>query len=105
MALDDHLQVSLDICNAGKYAGHEVVQLYIQDLVASVTSPVKELKGFQKIYLCPGERRSISFSIPVSTLGFHDDKMAYIVEPGTFRLWIGADSTEGLSMDFEVIGT
>ena len=86
-----------------KYAGTEVVQLYVQDKVASVARPVKELKGFQRVTLQPGETKTVTFSLPVSELAFWNIDMKKVVEPGEFKLWLGTNSEEGLSADFEVI--
>jgi beta-glucosidase len=96
------LKVSCVVKNASDRAGDEVVQLYIRDLVSSVTRPVKELKGFQKITLKPGEERQICFELPAESLGFHGLEMKYTVEPGAFLFWIGPDSTRGLEGMFVV---
>jgi beta-glucosidase len=79
-----------------------VVQLYIRDLVGSVTRPVKELKGFQKISLQPGEAQVVRFEVPVWELGFTGRNMGYTVEPGAFKVWVGPDSTGGLEGDFAI---
>ncbi|MCA9946131.1 MAG: glycoside hydrolase family 3 C-terminal domain-containing protein, partial [Anaerolineales bacterium] len=99
---DDTLVVSATVTNCGERAGAEVVQLYVRDLVGSVTRPVKELKGFQKIYLEPGEQRTVRFEVPVGELGFTGREMRYVVEPGSFQLWLGPNSTEGLVGDFVI---
>jgi len=101
--LGDTLQVSVDLTNAGKREAQETVQLYVRDLVASLTRPVKELKGFQKVPLKSGQTRTVTFSLPVSTLGFHNSQMRYVVEPGGFRVWVGGDSQSGLESGFEVV--
>ncbi len=88
--------------NTGDRAGDEIVQLYTRDLVGSVTRPVKELKGFQRITLAAGERALIRFEVPVRQLGFHGLDMHYRVEPGKFKVWIGPNSVEGLEGEFEV---
>jgi beta-glucosidase len=92
MSQNDSLQVSFTLKNAGKYAGEEVVQLYLQDEVASVARPVKELKGFQKIYLNPGESKIISFTIDKDKLSFYNQEMKWGAEAGTFKLMIGNSS-------------
>jgi beta-glucosidase len=89
---NDSLKVSFTLKNAGKYAGEEVVQLYVQDEVASVARPVKELKGFQKVYLNPGESKIISFTIDKDKLSFYDQEMKWSAEAGTFKLMIGNSS-------------
>ena len=88
---------------AGDRDGVEVAQLYVRDLVASLTRPVKELKAWSQVKLAPHETKTVSFDVPVSSLGFHDGKMRYVVEPGAFRLWVGGDSASGLESGFEVI--
>ena len=88
--------------NSGTRAGVEVVQLYIRDLVGSVTRPVRELKGFQRVELQPGAERRVSFQVAVRELGCTGAAGSYIVEPGDFRLWIGSNSSSGLEAGFEV---
>jgi beta-glucosidase len=102
IALDSTLVASALVKNSGERAGAEVVQLYVRDLVGSVTRPVKELKGFQRVELQPGEARRVRFEVPASDLGFIGLEMRYVVEPGAFQVWIGPDSTSGLEGDFEV---
>lgn len=94
------VKVSADITNTGRRAGHEVVQLYIRDLVGSVTRPVKELKGFQRIYLNAGETKTVTFEFPTDDLKFYDINMEYNVEPGDFTVWVGPNSAEGLEGSF-----
>lgn len=88
------IEASITVSNSGKYDGEEVVQLYIQDLVGSVTRPVKELKGFQKISLKAGESRAIMFTITNNDLQFFDADMKYTSEPGDFNLFIGPNSRD-----------
>ena len=83
--------------------GTEVVQLYVQDKVGSVVRPVKELKGFQRVTLAPGETRTVTFELPVSDLAFWNIDMEYVVEKGDFNLWVAGDSASGEPMSFEVI--
>ncbi len=99
---DGTLVVSAVVQNSGARAGTEVVQLYVRDLVGSVTRPVKELKGFQRITLQPGEARTVRFELPAGQLGCIGLDMRYAVEPGAFKLWVGPDSTSGLEGEFEV---
>jgi len=87
-------QLTVDVTNTGKRAGSEVVQLYIRDLVSSVTRPVKELKGFRKVRLEPGETTTVSFSITPASLSFFDVDMQYVVEPGDFALMVGNSSRD-----------
>lgn len=98
----DTLSISFTLKNTGKYDGTEVVQLYVQDKVGSVTRPVKELKRFQRVTLKAGESTQVSLSLPVSELAFWGYDMNYTVEPGDFRLWVGTNSAEGLTKDFSV---
>jgi beta-glucosidase len=102
VSTDGTLVVHAVIANTGAHAGDEVVQLYVRDMVASVTRPVKELKGFQRITLQPGEAQIVRFAVPVQALGFWDIDMHYAVEPGAFTVWIGPDSTGGLAGEFTV---
>jgi beta-glucosidase len=87
-------RVSVDVTNAGSRAGDEVVQLYIRDLVSSVTRPVKELKGFERVSLASGETRTVRFDITPNHLAFHDIDMVFRAEPGAFRLMIGSSSRD-----------
>lgn len=96
--------VSLDVTNTGKRAGEEVAQLYIRDLVGSLTRPVKELKGFQRISLNPGETKAVRFELGPEHLGFHDRSGKYVVEPGAFKVWVGGSSVGGLEGDFRLVG-
>jgi beta-glucosidase len=102
LSLEDTLEVSATVTNAGQQAGAEVVQLYVRDLVGSVTRPVRELKGFQKISLQPGEQRTVTFEVPVCELGFTGLEMRYVVEPGKFKVWLGPDSDNGLEGEFTI---
>ena len=101
--LNDTIQVSVDLTNTGKMEAEEIAQLYTRDLVASLTRPVKELKGFKKIRLKPGETTTVTFDLPINSLGFNNSQMRYVVEPGAFKLWVGGDSQSGLESDFEVV--
>lgn len=88
------LKASVTLTNSGKYDGKEVVQLYIRDLVGSVTRPVKELKAFQKIALKAGESRTVTFSITPEDLKFYDSNLKYDWEPGEFEVMIGGNSRD-----------
>jgi beta-glucosidase len=99
---DGTLVVSAVVENTGGRAGAEVVQLYVRDLVGSVTRPVKELKGFQRITLEPGQAERVRFELPAAELAFVGLDMRRTVEPGAFKVWIGPDSTSGLEGEFEV---
>ncbi|WP_412465857.1 beta-glucosidase BglX [Pedobacter sp. KLB.chiD] len=86
------ITASVTLSNTGKYEGKEVVQLYIQDLVGSITRPVKELKGFQKINLKAGERKTVTFKITENELKFYNSDLKFIAEPGDFKVFIGTNS-------------
>jgi len=97
------ITVSVDVQNIGKRSGEEVVQLYLRDDVASVTRSVKELKGFNKISLNPGEKKTVQFTIRPDDLSFYNLSMKKVVEPGTFTLYIGGNSVDCMEASFEVI--
>lgn len=94
------LTVKCDVQNTGKCAGDEVVQLYINDVVASVTRPVKELKAFKRITLQPGEKKTVTFNVPADGLAFYNRDMERKVEPGKFKLMIG-NSSENILLEGE----
>ena len=100
---DARLTVSAEVENVGQRAGDEVVQLYIRDVVASVTRPLKELKGFERITLKPGEKRRVEFTLASEQLGFYNRDMRFAVEPGEFRVFVGTNSVEGLEASFGVV--
>lgn len=100
---DESLKVSVDVKNTGKYEGAEIVQLYIRDLVGSVTRPVKELKDFVKINLKPGETKKVEFTITPDKLKFYDINMNYVIEPGDFKIFVGKNSVDVLEDSFQVI--
>ncbi|MGA8740277.1 MAG: glycoside hydrolase family 3 N-terminal domain-containing protein [Terracidiphilus sp.] len=91
---DGSTQVLVDVTNTGKRAGAEVIQLYIRDLVSSATRPVKELKGFKKVWLEPGESTTVTLDVTPAQLAFFDVNMKYVVEPGDFELMIGNSSRD-----------
>ena len=91
---DGRTRVLVDVTNTGKRRGAEVVQMYIRDLVSSVTRPVKELKGFQKISLQPGETQTVAIDITPEALAFYDINMKYVVEPGEFEIMVGNSSRD-----------
>lgn len=87
-------RVLVDVTNKGKRAGSEVVQMYIRDLFSSVTRPIKELKGFQKIFLAAGETKTVAIDILPESLAFYDIRMKYVVEPGNFEIMVGNSSRD-----------
>jgi len=102
ISVNGKLTVSAEVENTGRRAGDEVVQLYIRDTVASMTRPVKELKGFQRVTLQPGEKRRVEFVLGPEHLGFWNREMRYVVEPGEFRIMVGANSVDVIETKFEV---
>lgn len=94
LSSNQRITASIDITNTGNVAGKEIVQLYIRDRVGSVTRPVKELKGFQKITLEPGESETVNFEITPELLKFYDYNLNFVCEPGDFDVMIGANSKE-----------
>jgi beta-glucosidase len=100
--LNGKLTVSVDLENTGKRAGDEVVQLYIRDVAASVTRPVKELKGFQRITLRPGEKKRVEFVLASEHLGFWNRQLRFAVEPGEFRVLVGSNSEDLIEAKFQV---
>ena len=94
MIASDSITATIEVANTGTYDGAEVVQLYIRDVVASVTRPVKELKGFQKIFLKAGERQKVTFTLSARDLSFYNADLQWVVEPGQFEVQIGGHSQE-----------
>jgi beta-glucosidase len=100
---DGQLTVSVEVENVGNRTGDEVVQFYIRDEAASVTRPVKELKGFERITLRPGEKRVVDFSLRSEQLGFYDRAMRFVVEPGAFKVMVGPNSRDLVESSFDVV--
>lgn len=100
---DSKVNINVDVINTGERFGEEIVQLYISDVVASRVRPVKELKGFSKVYLQPGERKTVCLEIDIKELGFYNEEMEYVIEPGLFKVYVGPNSNEGLEGEFTVI--
>jgi beta-glucosidase len=90
----ENISISFDLKNTGNYEGKEIVQLYIRDLVSSATRPIKELKGFKKVNLQPGESKTVEFSLFTEDLKFYNQDMEYIFEPGDFNIMIGSSSED-----------
>lgn len=97
------MTVTFTLENTGKYEGTEVSQLYVQDKIASVTRPVKELKRFTRVTLKPGEKKTVTFELPVSELAFWNINRMKTVEPGDFALWVAPDSQTGEEVFFKVV--
>ncbi|WP_299716137.1 beta-glucosidase BglX [uncultured Tenacibaculum sp.] len=100
-AASNEVKVSVTVTNTGKVVGKEVVQLYIRDIIASVTRPVKELKGFELISLKPSESKEITFTLTEKELGFFNNQGKYIVEPGEFKVFVGGSSVTSLETIFQ----
>jgi len=104
-AAGEAVQISLTVANVGEYDGDEVVQLYVRDKVASVTRPIKELKGFKRVSVAAGSCQTVTFTLFVNQLGFYNLAMEYVVEPGTIEVMIGKSSEDiQLRSQFEIIG-
>jgi beta-glucosidase len=99
---DGTLHVSAEIENTGKREGTEIVQLYVHDRVAPTSRPVRELKGFERVTLAPGEYKTVSFTVRVNDLGSYDPEMHWIVPSGTYDVWVAPDSNSGIAGTFEV---
>ncbi|MEZ4802961.1 MAG: beta-glucosidase BglX [Gelidibacter sp.] len=99
---DGSIDISVDVTNSGNYDGKEVVQLYVRDLVGSVTRPVRELKGFQKVGIKKGETKTVTFKLTVEDLKFYNYNLDFVAEPGTFEVFVGTDSNASLSSQFEL---
>ncbi|MDQ1611110.1 MAG: beta-glucosidase [Pyrinomonadaceae bacterium] len=100
---DGQLTASVELENTGARAGDEVVQLYVRDVAASVTRPVKELKGFERVTLAPGERQRVEFRLTPAHLGFYNRALRFTVEPGDFKVFAGTSSADGLEASFKVV--
>ena len=103
--INARLTASVEVENTGASAGDEVVQLYLRDVASSVTRPVKELKGFERVTLRPLEKRIVTFTLGPEQLGFYNREMRYVVEAGEFKIFVGTNSQEGLEASFTVGGT
>ena len=103
MKFNEKIQASIDIANTGNYEGKEVVQLYIRDLVGSITRPLKELKGFKKINLQKGEKQTVTFEISIEDLKFYNSDLQFVAEPGRFQLFIGTNSDTTNKIEFDLV--
>lgn len=97
------LKITVDVKNTGNYDGEEVVQLYIRDLVGSITRPVKELKGFSKQLIRKGETKTFGFTLSEKDLAFHNADLKFAAEPGKFKAYIGTNSRDVQELDFELL--
>jgi beta-glucosidase len=90
----ENVQVSVDVTNAGSRTGDEVVQLYLDDIVSSVSTPVKELRRFEKVPLKPGERKTVRFGLTAEDMTILDRNLQPVIEPGSFEVMVGASSED-----------
>ena len=97
------IQARVTVTNTGKYAGDEVVQLYLQDVVGSIVRPVRELKAFEKVRLNPGESREVIFTLDPAALSFFNDKLELVAEPGLFHIYIGGNSQATQKASFTLL--
>lgn len=98
----DSLRVSIDVTNKGSRDGGEIVQLYIRDVVGSVTRPMKELKGFQKVSLKAGETKTVTFTLGTKDLSFYNSELKFVAEPGQFQVFVGGNSRDVKQAAFEL---
>ena len=102
--MNDAVKITVEVENSGSRIGEEVVQLYVNDIVASITRPVRELKGFKRIALKPGEQKKVNFELHIDDLSFYSKGVIPIVEPGEFMVGVGHSSSDIPLLDkFEVI--
>ena len=102
MPVDGGLTVRADVTNTGDRRGTEVVQLYVRDLVGDIVRPVRELKGFRRITLDPGETTTVEFVLEGAELSFHNQLLERVTEPGEFHVWVGPNAAEGLQGSFHI---
>ena len=100
---NEKLYIKVTVTNTGNYDGAETVQLYIRDMVASITRPVKELKGFEKIFLKKGESKEVHFTLTAADLKFYNNDLKFVFEPGTFKVFVGGSSDNTKEKSFELI--
>jgi beta-glucosidase len=93
-------QVTADVANTGSKAGTDVVQLYLHENYTSILRPVRQLEGFQRVTIPPGQSKTVTFTLGPRNLGFYDDQGQFVVEPGPFDLWVGDSSTGGQHTTF-----
>jgi beta-glucosidase len=98
------LTVSVEVTNTGDRTGKEIVQLYIRDVIGSISRPMKELKGFEKISLAPGETQMVTFTIDEELLKFYNSDLDWVVEPGQFEVLVGPNARDLERLSFEYVG-
>ena len=102
ISMDGKINITVDVTNTGNYDGKEVIQLYIRDVVGSVTRPVKELKGFKKAFIKKGETQTVCFDISVEDLKFYNYDLDFVAEPGDFEVFVGTNSEASLKTSFKL---
>ena len=102
MGADGSLTASCTVTNTGSRKGVTIPQMYIRDNVASLVRPVREMRGFERIELAPGESKQVSFTVTADDLKFHNKRMEYVAEPGEFTLWISPDALSGTPVNFNL---
>ena len=100
---NEDIEVSVEVTNTGNFDGKEVVQLYVRDIVGSITRPVKELKGFKKIFIKKGETKLVSFKLSVEDLKFYNSSLDFVAELGKFQVFVGTDSNTEMMKEFNLI--
>lgn len=105
ISMDSQVEISVDVKNTESCTGDEVVQLYVNDVQSEMTRPVKELKGFKRVTLKPGQKKTLTFILSIAQLGFYNKDMKYVVEPGIIKVMIGSSSEDiRLTGEFEITG-
>ncbi|GAB3295019.1 beta-glucosidase BglX [Hymenobacter tenuis] len=104
LAMNGTLEVKVTLKNTGNYDGEEVAQLYIRDMVGSISRPVKELKGFQKVMLKKGESRTLTFRLTPEDLKFYNADLKFVAEPGDFQVFVGSNSRDVQMASFKLVG-
>jgi beta-glucosidase len=99
-----HVNATMTVTNTGKVAGADVAQLYLHDPVASISQPVRRLRGFERVMLAPGASKRVTFRIDASDFGFYDNRGRFVVEPGQIELYAGDSSAASLMQSFQVTG-
>jgi beta-glucosidase len=102
VARNGRVRASVDVANTGSRAGDEVVQLYLNDPVASLSQPVRRLRGFERVTLAPGAKRTVTFTLDRDDFGFYDNRGSFVVEPGRVDLFAGDSSAATLTTSFTV---
>ena len=100
MTANDKIAVSVDVTNTGNRDACETVQMYVRDMVGSVSRPVKELKGFKRVSLAKGETKTVTFDITEESLKFYNANLDYVSEPGDFQVMVGPNSRDVQSVGF-----